>query len=148
MTSDVFLRLLIEGAIGGGLFVLIAFLLSLFVDEVVGRSLLVILLFTAAGAYFGFAITSGAGRLWLLIELSHIIVFGTMALWGWKGSPRWLIAGWALHPIWDIGLHYYGPGRPVAPTSYAIACVSFDVVVALYIAIVYGLFGRKLRFSR
>jgi hypothetical protein len=67
------------------------------------------------------------------------IVFGTMALLGLRGSPWWLAAGWALHPLWDAGLHYFGPGSSFAPEPYAIACISFDWLVAAYIVVVYGL---------
>jgi len=66
-----------------------------------------------------------------------------MALLGLRGSPYWLAAGWALHPLWDVGLHYIGPGHSFAPMTYAIACISFDLVVAAYIAIAYGLIGAR-----
>lgn len=104
-------------------------------------------MFTAAGAYFGFAISAGAGPIWTLVELAQVVVFDTMALLGLRGSPHWIAAGWALHPLWDAGLHYIGPGRSFAPITYAIACISFDLVVAAYVAIVYGLIGsRRLGF--
>jgi hypothetical protein len=121
--------------------IVIAFLLSRFTRDIIGRSLLVIFLFTAAGAYFGFAIAAGAGPIWTFVELVQVIIFGTMALLGLRGSPWWLAAGWALHPLWDVGLHYIGPGRSFAPVTYAIACISFDLVVAAYIAIAYALIG-------
>jgi hypothetical protein len=141
--SQLVLRVLLEGAIGALLLVAIAFLLSRFTREIVGRAFLVILLFTAAGAYFGFVIMANMGPIWLLIELVQIVVFGTMALIGLRGSPYWLAIAWALHPVWDIGLHYIGPGNSFAPFTYAIACVSFDLVVAVYIAIAYGLIGAR-----
>jgi hypothetical protein len=100
--------LLFEGAIGAVVLIVIAFLLSRFAGDIVGRSLLVIFLFTAAGAYFGFAIAAGAGPIWTLVELVQTIIFGTMALLGVRGSPYWIAAGWALHPVWDVGLHYIG----------------------------------------
>jgi hypothetical protein len=136
--AELIIRVLAEGAVGAVVLTVIAFLLSRFAKEVVGRSLLVIFLFVAAGAYFGFAVGAGAGPLWTLIELAHVVVFGTMALLGLRGSPWWLVAGWALHPLWDVVLHYLGPGRSFAPMTYAIACVSFDLVVAAYIVIAYG----------
>jgi hypothetical protein len=134
---------LLEGAVGAVALIVIASLLSRFTRDIVGRSLLVIFLFTAAGAYFGFAIAAGAGPIWTLVELAQVIIFGTVALLGLRGSPAWLAAGWALHPLWDVWLHYIGPGRSFAPMTYAIACISFDLVVAAYIAIAYGLIGRK-----
>src|SRR5215213_6548141 len=130
---------LIEGAIGGALLSLIAFLLSRFVKDIAGRTLLATVLFAAAGAYFGFAVSANVPRVWLLIELLQCIAFGTIGLIGWRGSPKWLALGWALHPIWDFGLHYVGPGS-FATWTYAIACLSFDWVVAAYILIAYRMF--------
>ncbi|HEU4769071.1 MAG TPA: DUF6010 family protein [Pyrinomonadaceae bacterium] len=128
---------LIEGAIGGAALSLIAFLLSRFVKEIVGRTLLATVLFTAAGAYFGFAVMAPVSRVWLLIELLQCIAFGALGLYGWRGSARWLALGWALHPLWDFGLHYAGPGYGIGPWTYAISCISFDWVVAAYIFIRY-----------
>jgi hypothetical protein len=134
---------LVNGAIQALVPVVIAFLLSRFVGDFVGRSVLAIFLIMAAGSYQGFAIMAsdllGAGPIWAPIELVGGVVFGTMALLGLRGSPWWLAAGWALHPIWDVALHYFGPGGSFAPESYAIACVSYDLLVAGYIAVVYGL---------
>jgi hypothetical protein len=143
--SQLIVGLLVEGAVGAVVLIVIAFLLSRFARDIVGRSLLVIFLFAAAGAYFGFAIAAGAGPVWMLIELAQVVIFGAMALLGLRGSPYWLAAGWALHPLWDVGLHYIGPGRSFAPMTYAIACISFDLVVAAYIAIAYGVIGARFR---
>ena len=141
--QELFFILLREGAIGAVVLIVIAFLLSRFAGDIIGRSLLVIFLFLAAGAYFGFAIVGrevvGASPIWMLIELVQVIVFGTMGLLGLRGSPWWLAAGWALHPFWDYVVHYLGPGHPFAPFAYAIACITFDWVVAAYIVIAYGL---------
>jgi hypothetical protein len=64
---------------------------------------------------------------------------------GVRGSHWWLVAGWALHPIWDIALHYIGPGAAFAPAPYALACLGFDLVVAAAIGLTYGLHlvGRR-----
>lgn len=135
---------LINGAISAAVAVVVpAFLLSRFTRDIIGRSVLVIFLFVAAGAYFGFATVGrevvGAPAIWSLIELLQVVVFGTMALLGLRGSPYWLAAGWALHPLWDVLLHYIGPGEVFTPWTYAIACVSFDWLVALYVVLAYGL---------
>jgi uncharacterized protein DUF6010 len=172
--SELVVRVLIEGAIGGAVISAVAFLLSRFVRDIAGRAFLVILLFTATGAYFGFAVVGQAGPLWLLIELAHIIGFGVMGLLGLRGSATylgesaslpdsavsrgsadlrepaglrrsayWIAAGWALHPVWDIALHYIGPGRTFAPWSYTIACGTFDLIVAGYVVLAYGLIGAR-----
>lgn len=147
MTAQMFVGLLVEGAILAVPLILIAFLLSRFIRDIIGRSLLVIFLFAAAGAYFGFALLAAPGPIWVLAELVQVIIFGAIALLGLRGSPWWLAAGWALHPLWDVVLHYVGPGHSFAPITYTIPCLSFDLLVAAYIAIAYGLVGdRRLRF--
>jgi hypothetical protein len=150
--TELIVPVLINGAVFATVAVIVpAFLLSRFTRDIVGRSVLVIFLFIAAGAYFGFATSGrevlGTGQVWMLVELVQVVGFGTLALLGLRGSPYWLAAGWALHPFWDVALHYVGPGHPFTPWTYAIACVSFDWLVALYIVIAYGLVGgRRLRF--
>jgi hypothetical protein len=148
--NELIVPVLINGAIFAALAVIVpAFLLSRFVRDIAGRAVLVIFLFAAAGAYFGFA-TLGrevvdARPIWTLVELLQVVVFGAMALLGLRGSPYWLAAGWALHPLWDVLLHYIGPGQAFTPWTYAIACISFDWLVAIYIAIAYrfGLVGNR-----
>jgi hypothetical protein len=133
---------LVNGAIQALMPVVLAFLLSRFVGDFAGRSILAIVLIMAAGSYQGFAIMAsnllGTGPIWAPVELVGGVVFGTMALLGLRGSPWWLAAGWAAHPIWDIVPHYFGPGGSFAPESYVIGCLSFDLLIAGYIAIVYG----------
>jgi hypothetical protein len=143
---------LINGAISAAVAVIVpAFLLSRFTRDIFGRSVLVIWLFIAAGAYFGFA-TLGrdvvdTSLIWMLVEIAQVIVIGALALLGLRGSPYWLAAGWALHPFWDVVVHYIGPGSAFTPWTYAIACISFDWLVALYIVIAYGVVGSsRLRF--
>ena len=138
MTEAEIIRVvLIEGAIGGAVVSLLAFLLSKFVSDLAGRTLLATVLFAAAGAYFGFAFNPATPRIWVLNELLQVIAFGTLGLYGWRGSPYWLALGYALHPVWDFGLHYLGPGHSFSPLSYTVACISFDWVVAAYILIAY-----------
>src|SRR5262245_13604911 len=111
-------KILIEGAIGGAVLSVLAFLLSRFVRDTAGRTLLVAVLFAAAGAYFGFAFNDTTPRFWVLIELLQVVAFGVLGLYGWKGSPYWIALGYALHPIWDFGVHHLGPGRDFAPLAY------------------------------
>ncbi|HEV2835022.1 MAG TPA: DUF6010 family protein [Pyrinomonadaceae bacterium] len=138
MTQMQLIRVVLtEGAIAGLVVSAIAFLLSRFVKDIVGRTLLATVLFAAAGAYFGFAFNESTPRVWVLIELLQVVAFGTLGLYGWRGSPYWLALGYALHPLWDFGVHHVGPGWTFAPLRYVIACVSFDWVVAAYIFIAY-----------
>jgi hypothetical protein len=142
--TELFVPVLINGAIFATVAVIVpAFLLSRFTRDIIGRSLLVIFLFIAAGAYFGFA-TLGrelvdTQPIWMLVEIAQVIVFGAIAMLGLRGSPYWIAVGWVLHPFWDVVVHYIGPGHAFTPWTYAIACVSFDWLVALYIVIAYGL---------
>jgi hypothetical protein len=133
------LILLREGATLAIVVIVIAFLLSGFTRDIIGRGFLIILLFVAAGAYFGFTYLENSGVL-ILVALVQMLVFGTMGLLGLRGSPYWIAAGWALHPFWDLAMHFIGPDFGAGRiTYYEIACVSFDWVIAVYIAIVYGL---------
>jgi hypothetical protein len=130
-------RLLIEGAIGGAQLSLVAFLLSRFVSDIAGRALLAAILIVAAVIYEVFAARAGASTPWLIAELAGIALYGGMGLLGVRRSPWWLAAGWALHPVWDLALHYFGPGHAFAPDAYAITCLSFDLLVAGYVAVRY-----------
>jgi len=96
--------------------------------KLLGRSLII-----AAIIYIGFALIWGNTQ-WLLIE---IIGVGAYAIFYWtslKWGIIWLSLGWLLHPVWDIAVHLFGPGHEVAPAGYAVACVSFDIAVAVYLA--------------
>ena len=133
-----FFGLLIEGVVIALPLIAAAYLLSRFTRDMLARSLLIGSLLIAAAAYLGFAISAGAGTTWILIELVQVVIFSAVAMLGLRGSPYWIAAGWALHPLWDVGVHFIGPGNSFAPTSYPILCGGFDLVVAAYIAIAYG----------
>jgi len=120
---------LLTGAILGALFVRGAFARPRYT-----RQLLVIVLVLAALAYVLFARDASEMPFWLRIEFVGVGIYGTIGLRGLRGSLWWLVAGWALHPLWDIVLHYLGQGSAFAPSWYTVSCVSFDLVVAGYIA--------------
>ena len=132
-----FVALLIEGVIGGTALAVVAFLLSRFVRDVVGRTLLALVLIVAALIYVVFAVRAGESAFWLAGERMGIALYGSMGVLGVRRSPWWLAAGWALHPVWDMLLHYVGPGRAFAPETYTVTCLSYDLVVAAYIAAAY-----------
>ena len=112
--------LLLNGAVASVQLIVVSFLLSRFMRDIVGRALLAIALVIAAVAYVAFAIGAGESALWVVGELVGVSVYGAMGLLGVRGSPMWLAAGWALHPLWDVVLHYFGPGRSFAPINYTI----------------------------
>jgi hypothetical protein len=87
--GELIMAVLREGAIGGAVLALIAFLLFRFTREIYGRVLLALFLFAAAGAYFGFAVLAGAGPIWILVESVGVFIFGAMGLLGLRGSPWW-----------------------------------------------------------
>ena len=138
-------RLLVEGAIGGAQLALVAFLLSRFARDIAGRALLAAVLIVAAVIYVYFAAREGAGATWLAGELVGIAIYGGIGLRGVRGSAWWLAAGWALHPLWDILLHYTGPGHGIAPETYTVPCITFDLGVAAYITVAYGIFRLDRR---
>jgi hypothetical protein len=141
----VILELLKEGAIGGANLALVAFLLSRLVRDIAGRALLAAILIVAAVIYEVFAARAGASTFWLIGELAGIALYGGMGLLGVRRSPWWLAAGWALHPVWDVLLHYVGPGHSFAPETYTIPCLTFDLAVAAYVALAYGIFRLDRR---
>jgi len=94
-----------------------------------GTSLLI-----AAIIYIGFALVWGDAN-WLLLELLGVLLYGGFYWLALQHSLLWLAAGWLLHPLWDLALHLMGPGAHLVPDWYAVACVSFDVIVAGFIAL-------------
>ena len=89
-------------------------------------------LLIAALIYVGFAVTWGNGN-WILVELAGVAAYGIFAFLTYRFSSLWLAAGWGVHPAWDALLRLIGPGQTIAPYWYAIACISFDILVAAYI---------------
>jgi hypothetical protein len=91
-------------------------------------------LIIAAMVYVGFAIYAG-NLFWLAIETAGVLVYATL----YFASKRWgvylLAIAWLLHPAWDVGLHLLGAGADIAPYWYAVACMSFDVVIGVYLLI-------------
>ena len=95
------------------------------------RQLYAIGLIVAAIIYVGFAMY-GDGPKWVGSELLGLVVYGAMAVAGWRGSMWWLALGWATHALWDIVVH--GAHTPFAPRPYAIWCAAVDVTFGVYIA--------------
>ena len=122
-------KYLLVGLIQGVIFVLIAFAIKRKT-----RLILFIGLVTASLIYVIFALRGDASSAWRFIEIVGVAIFSAIGYLGLRGSFWWLSLGWALHPIWDVALHYFGEGRSFAPTSYTILCLSFDLVTAAYIA--------------
>jgi hypothetical protein len=82
--------------------------------------------------YVVFAVRGGATGSQLWLELAGAALFTSFAVQGRK-VPMFLVAGWAGHSLWDLILHKLMDGMTV-PSWYPLACLSFDLVVAAYIA--------------
>lgn len=95
--------------------------------RVIGFALII-----AALIYVGFSLVWG-DTIWLYIELGGVLVYGLFVWMALRYSPIWLAIGWGLHPLWDLALHLFGPGHAVVPAWYAMACLSFDLLVAGYV---------------
>lgn len=98
------------------------------VDKVV--SFMGYLLLVAAIIYLGFALLWG-DAFWFLVEACGVPFYGVFFWLALNRSPYWLALGWLLHPLWDAALHLLGPGHEVAPSWYAIGCLSFDLAIAV-----------------
>jgi hypothetical protein len=130
--------LLIKGALSGGAFAFFAYRARRYTAV-----LLALMLAVAALVYVYFALRSGADAAWMAIELTGLGIYGAFAWQGLRRSPWWLAAGWLLHPVWDVAVHYLGPGRAMAPESYTVPCLSFDLVVAAVMAFTIVLRGKQ-----
>ena len=134
---------LLLGIVGGGVTITVA---RAFRSR--ARAITAAVLMLAAGGYVALAALGGASTQWLLIDSVGLAVYGAAAIAGVRGSVWWLVAAWALHPLWDFGLHHLGPGRTYAPLPYVMACITFDWVVAAYIFIAYRFGFASHEFSK
>ena len=89
-------------------------------------------LVVAAVIYIGFSLFN-ADRSWVMVEVLGVLAYGLAAWLAIRYSLLWLAAGWGLHPIWDVWLHWLGPGSDIVPPWYAIACLSFDVALGVFV---------------
>ena len=106
--------------------------------HVLGNALII-----AAMIYIGFAMLWGNG-IWVGIEIVGVLFYWGFARAAIRHSVYWLAVGWALHPVWDVGLHLLGAGNAIAPQWYAVACISFDLLVAGYVLARAGEWKKKL----
>ena len=91
-------------------------------------------LVVAALFYVVFSTAGGAGLRWMMIEVAGVAVFTVVVVLGLKVSPWFLSIGWAMHILWDVLLHLVEP-QAFVPHWYPVACISFDLTVAGYIAV-------------
>lgn len=92
--------------------------------------------------YVGFAIV-GQQWDWLPIELGGVLLYSFFVFLSFRFSILFLALGWALHVVWDLGLHFGGhPGY--VPDWYPGACLGFDLLIAGYL--VWGFLEKKKQF--
>ena len=84
--------------------------------------------------YVGFAFRAEEPGAWVGFEMTGVAVFGTLAGMSIIGSPWWVVAGFALHPLYAIYFHYVGAASQFAPAPFVIANAAFDVATALFVA--------------
>ena len=121
---------LVSGAVYGTTLTLIAIAAPRFTRAILAASLVV-----AAVLYVWFALDAHTNAAWVAVELAGLGIYGYAAMRGVRGSAWWLVAGLALHPVWDVAIHYAGPGRAVAPEWYTTWCLTYDLTAAALAAI-------------
>ena len=84
--------------------------------------------------YVGFALRAEEPAAWVGFEMTGVAVFGSLAAMSIIGAPWWVVAGFALHPLYAIYFHYVGAGSEFAPAPFVVANVAFDVAMALFVA--------------
>jgi hypothetical protein len=95
-----------------------------------GRRLYAIGLVVTALIYVGFAVIGRAGARALGVEAIGVVLYGAAAWLGLRTTAALLAFGWAMHVVWDVGLHLQGAGAGYTPDWYPWGCVGFDLVVA------------------
>jgi hypothetical protein len=80
--------------------------------------------------YFVFALIGRADARSLALEAAGVFLYGAAAWVGFRKSATLLALGWALHVMWDVGLHLQGAGAAYTPDWYPWGCGSFDLIVA------------------
>jgi hypothetical protein len=121
---------LTAGALNGAIFAIVAVAVPR-----ASRHILAAVLVAAAALYVAFTLDAHTSAAWLAVELAGVGLYGALAVRGLRGSAWWLVAGWALHPVWDVALHLVGPANAFAPAWYATSCLAFDLAVAGFTAI-------------
>lgn len=121
-----FLTYVVIGAVGGHVLAVVA-----------GRSpdrtahLFAHALVVAAFIYVAFAMASMESA-WLAVEIAGLLIFVGFASLGLKRSLSWLWLGWALHILWDVGIHLVAEASFV-PAWYPVLCIGFDAVVSYHV---------------
>ncbi|MCA3028193.1 MAG: hypothetical protein ING66_06280 [Rhodocyclaceae bacterium] len=97
------------------------------------RSFYPVVLIVIATLYLLFAVLANSGGS-LVVEAIPALVFVTMAVLGFRKNAPWLVvAGLALHGVFDF-FHHSVIVNPGVPTWWPGWCLSYDVAAAAYLA--------------
>jgi len=97
------------------------------------RQILAYGLIASLFVYVALSGRSDNSTVWLGFEMTGVAIFGSAAMLSIIGSLWWLVAGFALHPIWVVVFHYIGAGSSFVPKEYSLANTGFDLTVAAYL---------------
>lgn len=75
--------------------------------------------------YIGFSIDPQS----LILTVPGAVFFLTFAYWGYKKNYILIVAGLALHGLWDV---FFPHVSSVAPHGYDLFCITIDMLLALY----------------
>ena len=83
--------------------------------------------------YVGF---SGTDSLFLFINSLQAVVFLLLAYYGIVKNTKFLVIGYFLHGLWDLGYDLF-LRSDLLPPHYDLFCLSLDFTVGVYLAIHY-----------
>jgi len=95
------------------------------------RSFYPVTLIVIAALYILFATMAGSSSA-LLAELVPALIFIGMAAWGFLKTPWLVVAGLALHGVFDF-FHHWVIANPGVPMWWPGWCLAYDVVAAAYL---------------
>ena len=76
--------------------------------------------------YIGFSLHDTPS---LIYCIAGVTLFSMMAYFGYKKNFILVIAGLALHGVWDVLFPYFSS---VQPKGYDIFCITIDIILAVY----------------
>jgi hypothetical protein len=97
------------------------------------RSFYPVVLTVIAGLYLLFAAIAGSPRI-LIAESIPALAFVAMAVIGYRSSTWFVVAGLALHGVFDF-FHHSVIANPGVPVWWPGWCLAYDVVAAMYLAV-------------
>jgi hypothetical protein len=122
-------------AIALGVGALLAATVGLFAN-IVGydrdRAFYATVLTVVGSLYVLFAVMVGAGQA-IILEIAFFCVFAAIAAVGFRSSPWIIVAGLALHGVFDFVRHYF-MSAPGAPEWWPAFCGSYDIAASLWLA--------------